>query len=183
MSFIQIINTFTFYGLDVSLLAAATGLLTQLIKKTLFKRAQKKLVTFLPFAIGIVLYAVYAAVRNLSAEYVLKEYVCVLEHGISVGAAATLYYILYEQFVRSDDGVSVTEKLIATLIGGYVPEESALEAAKAIAEAIRADVTGSGAMRAQEILKKYCNGSVSEREITLLSGLIIETLAHVTTQP
>ena len=135
MTFIEIIDTFTFYGVDVALLAMLTAAATQLLKMTLFKNAKKKLVTFLPFMIGTLFYAVYAAVRNLSFFYIFEEYTAVLEHGISVGAAATLYYVLYEQFVREKSSLSATEKVISTLISGYVPADSLEKAAKTIAEA------------------------------------------------
>ena len=182
MSFIQIISTFTFYGLDVSLLALVTVALTQLIKKTVFKNAQKKLITFLPFMLGTLFYAVYAVVRNLSFYYVFDEYVSILEHGISVGAIATLYYVMYEQFVRVKSNLSETESIIATLIEGYVPTDCVDKAARAIAEAIERDVTGNGATRAQDILAEYSNGEASERDLQLLAKLIIETLAHLTTK-
>ncbi len=159
-----------------------TCILTQIVKKVFFKNAQKKLVTFLPFILGTVLYAVYAVIRNLSFEYLLANYVSVLEHGISVGAIATLYYVLYEQFVRVKDKLSATESVISTLIEGFVPSEKAETAAKAIAEAIEKDVTGNGMQKAQEILFKYSDGKASERDLELLSRLIIETLAHLTTK-
>lgn len=181
MSFIQIINTFTFYGFDVAALALLTSVATQLIKKLLFKRANKKLVTFLPFILGTLFYAVYAAVRNLSILYVLDEYVSILEHGISVGAVATLYYVLYEQFVREKSGLTETEKVISTLIEGYIPADSVEAAAKEVAKALERDVTGNGATRAKEILAEFSNGEISERDLQLLSKLIIETLAHLST--
>ena len=140
------------------------------------------MVTFLPFIFGTLFYAVYAAVRNLSLLYLLDEYVSVLEHGISVGAIATLYYVLYEQFVREKNSLSETERVISTLIEGYVPADSVDVAARAIAEAIERDVTGNGATRAQEILAEYSNGEIGERDIQLLAQLIIETLAHLTTK-
>ena len=182
LTFIEIIDTFTFYGIDVILLAAATALITQLLKKSLFRRAQKKVVTFLPFVIGTLLYAVYAAVRNLSFIYVIDEYTSIIEHGISVGAAATLYYVLYEQFVRKQTNLSETEKVISTLIEGYVPSDNLEQAAKAVAEAIERDVTGNGATRAQESITEFADGEINERDITLLSKLIIETLAHMSTK-
>ena len=181
MTFIQIIDAFTFYGIDVLLLALATALLTQLLKITLFKRAQKKLVTFMPFVIGTLLYAVYAAVRNLSFFYLIEEYASIIEHGFSVGGAATLYYVLYEQFVREKSNLTSTEKVISTLIEGYVPADSVEKAAKAVAEAIERDVTGNGATRAQEILCEFSDGEITERDVQLLSKLIIETLAHMST--
>ena len=168
--------------MDVSLLALVTVALTQLIKKTVFKNAQKKLITFLPFMLGTLFYAVYAAIRNLSFFYVLNEYVSVMEHGISVGSIATLYYVMYEQFIRVKNNLSETEKVISTLIEGFVPTDCVEKAARAIAEAIERDVTGNGATRAQEILAEYSDGEASERDLQLLCKLIIETLAHLTTK-
>ena len=182
LSLIQIFNTFTFYGIDITLLGLLTTLTTQLLKKLIFKSGNKKLVTFLPFILGTLFYAVYAGLRQLSLSYLLEEYVSILEHGISVGAIATLYYIMYEQFVREKSKLSETEKVISALIEGYVPTDSLEEAAKAIAEAIARDVTGNGVTRTQEILFKYSNEELSERDLKLLAGLIIETLAHMTTE-
>ena len=182
MSLIQIFNTFTFYGLDVVTLALLTTVTTQLIKKTLFRHAQKKLVTFLPFILGALYYAVYACIRNLSIGYLLEEYVSIMEHGLSVGAVSTLYYVLYEQFVRQKSGLSATEKVISTLIEAYIPSDNLEAAAKAVAEAIERDVTGSGAKRAEEILSAYAAEEISERDLQLLSKLIIETLAHLSTK-
>ena len=182
LSLIQIFNTFTFYGIDISLLALLTTLTTQLIKKTIFENAQKKLVTFLPFMLGTLFYAVYAGLRHMSFYYILNEYVSILEHGISVGAVATLYYIMYEQFVRVKDNLSETEKVISTLIDGFVPTDATEQAAKEIAAAIEKDVTGTGAKKAQEILAEYSNGEANERDLQLLCKLIIETLAHLTTK-
>lgn len=181
MSLIRIIATFTFYGIDVTALALATSLATQILKKLFFKRV-KKLATFLPFILGTIFYAAYAAARNGSLSCLLDEYVSVLEHGISVGAVATLYYVLYEQFIREKSGLSATERVVSTLIEGYVPSDNVEAAAKAIAEAIERDVTGNGAKRAQEILSGYADGEITEHDLQLLSKLIIETLAHLTTK-
>ncbi|MDE6001651.1 MAG: hypothetical protein K2G96_04975, partial [Clostridia bacterium] len=63
MSIIQIIDTFTFYGIDIIILAAATAVITQVLKKTLLKKVKKKLITFLPFGLGTLFYAVYAGIR------------------------------------------------------------------------------------------------------------------------
>ena len=182
LSLIQVFNTFTFYGIDISLLALLTVFLTQFLKKTLFKSAQKKIITFLPFMLGTIFYAVYAGLRNLSLLYVLNEYSSILEHGISVGAIATLYYIMYEQFVREKKATSQTEQVISALIEGYIPAESVERASKAIAEALARDVTGNGMTRAQEILAEYSDGEIDERNMQLLCRLIIETLAHLTTK-
>ena len=73
MTVIQIIDTFTFYGLDIFALAAVTCALVQILKLTLFKKCKKKLVTLAPFIIGSILYAGYAALVNLSFVFVAKN--------------------------------------------------------------------------------------------------------------
>lgn len=179
MTIIQIIDTFTFYGADVLLLAWLTNIIVHLLKISVLKKMQKKLLTFVPFIVGTVLYATYAAVRNLSFTYILINYTSVLEHGLSVGAASTLLYVIYEQFVRQDKSLSASEGVIKALISGFVPTDKQEQAAKRIAEAIAKDVTGSGAARTAEILSGDACEGVTENEIALLSKLIIEALANL----
>lgn len=179
MTVIEIIDTFTFYGIDVILLAVLTATVVQICKITFLKKLKRKLLTFLPFALGTLFYAAYAAAKNLSFAYVLENYVEILEHGISVGSIATLIYVMYEQFVREKDKLSTTQGVIATLVEGYVPSDKTEEVAKLISEAIEKDVTGNGAARAAEILTENSEEEITERDINLLSKLIIETLAHI----
>lgn len=179
MTFIEIIDTFTYYGIDVVLLALVTAVVTQTLKLTLLKNVSKKLITFLPFLLGTLLFAIYADIRNLSFFFIFEEYSYVLENGISVGAVATLFYVLYEQFIRKKEGFSSTEEVIAALIGGYVTQENVETAAKSVAEAIAADATDDGAEKIEEILAEYADGEVSESEIKLISKLIVDTLAHL----
>lgn len=178
LTLIRIFDTFTFYGVDVVLLAFLTAGITQAVKVTLFKRAQKKLITFLPFIIGTLTYAIYAGLKNFSFYYVLSEYTEILEHGISVGAVSTLYYVLYEQFVRVKTNSTEAERVIGTLIENYVPKGNVEKASKAIAEAIEKDVTGNGAKKAEEIILSY-GEDLKEGDVQLLCRLIIETLAHI----
>ena len=112
LTILKIIDTFTFYGIDVVLLAALTAVTVQIFKLTFLKNFKKKLLTFLPFIVGTAYYAVYAGLVNWSVSYVINEYADVLEHGVSVGAVATLTYVLYEQFVREKSPTSATEGVI-----------------------------------------------------------------------
>lgn len=180
MTVIQIIDAFTFYGLDVIALAALTSLCVQLLKKSLFKNFKKKVITFLPFALGCLFYAAYAAIVNMSCAYIVENYVLILEHGFSVGALSTVIYVWYEQFIREKSGKSTTESVIATLIEGYVPSEKTEEVAAAIATAIEKDVTGDGANKAAALLSENMGEDVDEKDIKLLARLIVETLAHIT---
>ena len=180
LTIIKIIDAFTFYGVDVLLLAALTAAVTQVLKISVLKKLKKKILTFLPFVLGTLFYAVYECVCNLNIRLLLTDYVTIIEHGISVGAVATLLYVLHEQFIREKKGCTQTEQVVATLLEGYVPTDSVEKAAKEVAAAIERDVTGNGAARAEEIIGMYCEGEITERDIKLLSKLIIETLAHIT---
>lgn len=181
MTVFEIIDAFTFYGLDVIALAAATCAIVQILKLTLLKKCQKKVITFLPFIIGSVLYAGYAALIRLSFKYIADNYVDILEHGFSVGALSTLVYVWYEQFVRNKKTGGMTENVISTLIESYVPSEELEKVAAEIARAIEKDVTGDGAKKTAEILSSYKPEGVTESDIKVLARLIIETLAHIST--
>lgn len=181
MSIFQIIDAFAFYGFDVIVLGALTSVTVQILKKTLLKKCNKKVFTFLPFIFGTLFYAAYAAVRHLSLEYLIENYITVMEYGFSVGALSTLTYICYEQFLQNKTTVSATEGVIATLIAGYVPSDSVENVAKLIAEAIGRDVLGDGAKRTAEILTENQCENVTENDVKLLAKLIIETLAHLNT--
>lgn len=181
MSIFQIIDAFAFYGFDVIVLGALTSVTVQILKKTLLKKCNKKIFTFLPFIFGTLFYAAYAAVRHLSLEYLIENYITVMEYGFSVGALSTLTYVCYEQFLQNKTTVSATEGVIATLIAGYVPSDSVENVAKLIAEAIGRDVLGDGAKRTAEILTENQCENVTENDVKLLAKLIIETLAHLNT--
>ena len=181
MTVFEIIEAFTFYGLDIIALAAVTSVLVQIFKLTLLKNCQKKIITFLPFVIGTLLYTCYCALVHLSFRYVLNNYVAILEHGFSVGALSTLVYVWYEQFVRSKDKGSAAAQVISTLIEEYVPKDELASIAEEIARAIQRDVTGDGAKKTADILAAHSCEDVTENDIKVLSRLIIETLAHIST--
>lgn len=178
MSFIKLCDTFAFYGLDIALSAVLCCIIVQILKKTLFKRAQKKVLTLLPFLIGTVIYAVYGAATRMSFEY-LTHFSELAEHGLAVGSLSTVMYVYYEQFVRNNSKNPVSEEVICALIEGYVPSDKVAEAAHEIADALLKDVTGGGADKALAILEGVCGEEVNENDLKLLSRLIIETLAQI----
>ena len=138
------------------------------------------MLTFLPFTLGCLLYAGYSALLDMSFVYIFDNYVSIMEHGFAVGALSTVVYVWYEQFIRNKKPVSATEGVIATLIDGYVPDGETERLAKEIAHALECDVTGGGANKIALILNENRPETVTEKDITLLSRLIIETLAHLT---
>lgn len=172
MDYFAIVDAFTRYGADVALLSAVTAVLTQALKLTALKKLAKRYLAFLPFIIGVLLYAVYTAAVNLSVS-ALADVANVLTRGISVGSGATFLYVMYEQFVRGK-GSSGTESVVAAMIEGYVPSDKLDEAAKALVFAISEE---SAAERAEEVLAAYSDGDIPRAQLTVLARLLVRTIA------
>lgn len=120
MEAIRYLSAFRLYGADVLLLALGVSLLTSLLKKTVLKNMSKKVFVFLPYLLGLVIYCVYRMITMLSAVPVTKEFFATAEGGFAVGCAATLYYVIYEQFFRKEKkGVNI----LTPLFDGIVPDE------------------------------------------------------------
>lgn len=197
MSAIQYLSTFRLYGWDVLLLAGGVSLLTALLKKTVLKNASKKLYVILPFALGIVLYAVYRALVTLSAAPFTAELAATLEGGFACGCAATLYYVVYEQFFRkkadgqaedtgtADDGGSQDADAggaaspVAPLLEGYVPEETRAEVAQALYEGARGKTGDVLRTFVRETLFSAAPAA-TEAELIALTELIAAYLASLT---
>lgn len=197
MSAIQYLSTFRLYGWDVLLLAGGVSLLTALLKKTVLKNASKKLYVILPFALGIVLYAVYRALVTLSAAPFTAELAATLEGGFACGCAATLYYVVYEQFFRkkadgqaadtgtADDGGSQDADAggaaspVAPLLEGYVPEETRAEVAQALYEGARGKTGDALRTFVRETLFSAAPAA-TEAELIALTELIAAYLASLT---
>lgn len=168
--------------MDVVLLAALTAVVVQIFKLTFLKNVAKKFITFLPVALGILFYAVYAAIWHLDFFYVFNNFCAIIEGGISVGAVATLLYVIYEQFMRGQGPSDTGEAVVFSLIDGYVAAENALKVAKLICEILLSCKGEESAEKTKEILTENANEGITETDIGLLTDLIIETFAHITTE-
>lgn len=176
MDYFSIIDNLTGYGADIAVISLVTCIIVQVLKRTLLKDCPKKVISFLPFVIGTILYAVFAAIAHLDISYLLTDLPYVCERGFTIGAIATALYVLYEQLIRERENATMTEALIAAIIEGYVPEDKTEEAARSVAEALESDLTGNGADITAQILKEYVSEDVSDLEIEAISKLIIQTL-------
>ena len=127
MSTFQYLSAFRLYGADVLILALGVTLVVSLLKKTVCKKLPKKLFVALPFLLGIVVYAAYRLITAFGEGSALDQAFAILEGGFAVGCAATLYYVVYEQFFRSESGKSPT--VLGPLLVGILPDEE-IEAAE-----------------------------------------------------
>lgn len=190
MSAIGYLSAFRLYGWDVLLLAGGVCLLTSLLKKTVLKNTPSKLYVFVPFVLGVLLYAVYRALVTLSAEPFTTELAATFEGGFACGCAATLYYVVYEQFFRKKtdaetdggqaqgDEAGDTVSPVAPLLEGYVPEETRAAVADALYEGAQ-DKTGD-ALRAfvRETLASAMPAA-TQAELLALTELVTAFLASL----
>ena len=181
MTMIQYLNAFRTFGADVLLLALGVTLATSLFKKTVFKNCSKKLFVFLPFAIGLVVYTAYRALATWSIAPFTDELFQTCEGGFACGCAATLYYVVYEQFFRTHKTVkepSASSPLspLAPLLQGYVAENFAEAAANKLLSG-SVGLSGDELLRfISETLAEYALPEVSQTELTTLSRLVTEFL-------
>ena len=170
MSLIQLVSAFRLYGADVLFLALGVTVLTSLLKKTVMKKFSKKAFVFLPFALGLVLYAVYRMIATLSAAPLSSDFVHTIEGGFGCGCAATLYYVVYEQFLRGKCGtVAPLEPLLAC-----VPEKTRKEAAEALYEGAKKVAKGERAAYFYEALGAYADPPMSEAELLATAELLAD---------
>lgn len=174
-------DLFTFYGVDVAVLGIVTSALTQILKATLFKKAPNKIYTFLPFILGIIIYVFYAAATHTSFDYVLENFARIAERGLSVGAAATMVYVIYEQFVRGKPAKNAVCLTVAAILEGYVGEEKRYAVAQNIVEGFDGTNAELAEKAVERRLESEAAGEISAEEIRLLSLLIVRTLAQLNT--
>lgn len=163
MTALQFFNAFRTFGADVLLLALGVTLITSLLKKTVMKNCNRKIFVFLPFAIGLIVYAVFAALITLSADPFTEHLSETVEKGFSCGFAATLYYVVYEQFFRAPKNTEQKDPLFV-LLDGIVPAERTEEVIASLNE------TSAGAEKEKlpeiirEALISYASPDLSEAE-------------------
>lgn len=166
MTILQYLSAFRLFGGDVLVLGLAVTIAVSVLKKTTLKNAPKKLFVFLPFALGTIVFAAFRCLAELSAAPLTNDLAATFEGGFACGCAATLYYVVYEQFLRvkqsaagnaenaaaaenatsenaaaenaPTDGARSAEETVRTLLKTFVSAETAEEAAKALSDGYKA---------------------------------------------
>lgn len=119
MTIAQLIDLLRSYGVDILILGAADALLTALIGKIPEKILPKKYLTFIPFLLGFLLYALFfPLIKNLSAE----DFSVVLERGFGVGLTAILCNLLFARLTGKKDGTSGAASLVKQLLKDCIKE-------------------------------------------------------------
>lgn len=173
MTVIQLYSVLHRFGVDVLILALGVTFLTSLLKKTVMKSASKKIFVFLPFGLGILVYALYSAIARGGVCFTAEEFYTIAQRGFFTGCAATLYYVFYEQFLR---GKLVMDPLLTLL--ECVPEEKRQEASEAIRSACK-ETDGDLAEVISERLKDFAEPALSEEELLLTARLLEEYISSL----
>ncbi|RXZ61872.1 hypothetical protein ESZ91_05655 [Candidatus Borkfalkia ceftriaxoniphila] len=120
MEWLQIAAIFDKFGADVLALGALAYVLTLILKKTLLKKAPKKYLTFVPFLLGILLYAAFSFFTHWQAPPVQET----LQKGVAAGGAATVIHVVYEQFLRggAPTEISVRTDCVREILAGFFEE-------------------------------------------------------------
>ncbi len=175
MSFVQIMGAFRLFGADVLLLALGVTLLTSLLKKTVLKSLDAKFFVPLPFAIGLVLYAVYRIIATGSFAPLASDFFFTLEGGFGCGCAATLYYVVYEQFLRGKRKKANPLLPLLDFLPASVREEAADALYAAAADLEKAEMEKFF----RETLNTYCDPPMSEEELSEIAEVLAEYLASL----
>ncbi len=164
MTAMQFLKALEQYGADILLLAAGVCLITALLKKTVLKNCPNKVYVFLPFLIGIVLYAAYRAIVTWSALPFTEGIAATLEGGLGCGSAATVYYIFYEQFIRKGK----TKLSLSPILGGIVPEEKCEEASDELLAGAKERPEEEIGVFVKETIIRYAGESLTDAELEAL---------------
>ena len=175
MSFVQIVSAFRLYSADVLLLALGVTLLTSLLKKTVMKSCDKKIFVFLPFILGIVLYAAYRMIVTGGATPLTDGIIHTLEGGFGCGCAATLYYVIYKQFLRGK--FQKADPLLPLL--DFLPEEKRAEAAKTLYDGSQGLTEEEMAAYFKETLNTFADPPMSEEELCATAEVLAEYLTSI----
>jgi hypothetical protein len=145
LSLFEFTKVLQIFDLDVLLVAVAVTVLTGLAKLKISEKL-KKYVTFFPFIIGTVAYGAFTAVFLKADPFIPRT----ITMGIECGVAATIYYVVYEQFIKGAGRARGTDEESAVADGATEFEGEALEGAtdaanSATTEPEKADLDGAEA--------------------------------------
>ncbi len=176
MTMMQYLSTFRLYSPIVLLLALGVNLACSLLKKTVLKKLPKKAFVFLPFLIGLIVYASFRAISAGLCSTLTVSLAETLEGGFACGCAATLYYVAYEQFIRGK-GKSVTP--LTPLLDGIVPDGKRAEVENALLSADKQKSAEELSSFVEETLRNNLAQGISDGELLAASKLVCEYLTQL----
>lgn len=173
MTILQYLSAFRLFGGDVLVLGLAVTIAVSVLKKTALKNAPKKLFVFLPFALGTIVFAAFRCLAELSAAPLTSDLAATFEGGFACGCAATLYYVVYEQFLRVKQSAAGNAENTATSENAAAENTGSAENAAAENKGSAENAPTDGARSAEEtvrtLLKTFVSAETAEEAAKALS--------------
>lgn len=180
MTIVQFINAMNRYSVDVLALALLVCLLTSVVKKVV-PQSYKKYITFVPFILGIL---VFAGSMYLNKAALQEIFSCSTAlKGLECGAAATIYYVLYEQFIRGKTSLAglagSKEMAVAGILSEYVEQNKLAGLSKYIAQNVtaNADDTAYCVSLTVSALSGKTKPGITDSDIYAAAQLIVKALS------
>lgn len=167
MTILQYLSAFRLFGGDVLVLGLAVTIAVSVLKKTALKNAPKKLFVFLPFALGTIVFAAFRCLAELSAAPLTSDLAATFEGGFACGCAATLYYVVYEQFLRVKQSAAGNAENAATSENAAAANTGSAE--NAAAENAPTDGARSAEETVRTLLKTFVSAETAEEAAKALS--------------
>lgn len=188
-------NFFNNFGVDIGCLLVACVIvaIVSLLKSTILKNhAQSPFLTFLPFLLGILLYAGYYGVLRIfmSGNGLLVTLDGILQQGFTSGCFATVISAFVDKcFGKTTLGGRAL--VVRKLLEGFVEEGKLDQTAKRIASTLPDDLTESDTVEANAVKKvttvlmdyqknRTDGMESSSMEMEVLARLIVATLQKTT---
>ena len=180
MSAIQSLSGFFSDSWQSLLLALGVALVTFILKKTV-KKLPEKVFTFLPFALGILAFAVYRAIATLSWAPFTTEIVTTLEGGVTCGCAAILCFVACDKLLKKvgerGSGEAVTP--VTPLLEGYVADDKLDETAATLMEGSAGLTEEELPQFVRETLSAAVLPETTEAELLALCALVGAYLSQI----
>ena len=172
------------YAPGTVLVACVVVACVRLLKKTVLKNYLKNpLIGFLPFALGVVVYAVYYCVVKLSFDVFLGEAWYVIQNGFAVGCLATVLSALLDKLCGKTK-LSGKALIVRPLLENVAPAQALDALAEEVAACISDDCSQEDEERVFSLLReKLCDesgGSADADELRALAKLIVATVGKTT---
>lgn len=178
------LNAFDGYGVGTLLVACLVVAGVWGLKKTLLKdHLQSPFMPYLPFVLGVAVYAVYYCILSLTLNGFLTHVEVVVKDGFTVGCLSTIVSSSLDR-ITGKTHLAGKALFVRTLLQGFVPDSLLDGTAQKVADCFTADQnSGMGASNAQTevcaILNEALSSSGSDasyEDVSALARLIEATL-------
>lgn len=172
------------YAPGTVLVACVVAACVELLKRTVLKKyVNNPLVSFLPFILGVAVYAAYYCIVKLSFEVFLEETWGVIRNGFAVGCLATLLSALVDKACGKTK-LSGKALVVRELLEGTVPSDKLDSLAEQVAQLVSADGTEEDEEKVfsalREALSSTDGKARSSEELYALAKLIVATVNKTT---